>query len=112
MVDRMSKTEAAQDYVMRTVEHFCYKVDRHIMIHHTVCEEAWPGTGEQDRRATSFGVSFGEFQSLALAMGGHRPFTGTSTAQQMSDALTDKLSGSYEVRYHNREMTYEVHRIS
>jgi hypothetical protein len=107
-----SKAESARDYVVRMVQHFCPKPDWHVIVQPTVCEDAWPGTGEHDRRSTSFGVSFGELRSLALAMDGHRPFTGQSTADQMAQALTDRLPGRYEVRYRERDMTYEVHRVA
>lgn len=109
MTDRAAD---AQYYIIRTVQHFCQSAGWHQMLHHTVCETAWPGTGEHDRRSTSLGVSFGEFQSLALALGGHRPFTGTSTADQMAKALTEKLPGRYEVHYRERELAYEVHRVA
>lgn len=86
-------------------------VDWHRIFVRGVCEDAFPPTGEKDYRGTGIpGVSRGEFASLALAFGGHRPCEGQTTRERMEQALN---AGTRRFRVHFREEDagYEVHRI-
>jgi hypothetical protein len=101
----------AKEYVASFVKSALYLAGRHMMLTADVCEVAYPATGAQDQRSVGLGFSRGELQSLALAVGGHRPEPGQSTLEQMQHALNQNKDGrTYKVYYRPQERGYEVYR--
>ena len=82
-------------------------VGRHELLTSDLVAAAWPATGEQDDRATSLGVTVGEFGSLAAAVAGNRPIGGETTLAGLQAAL----GGEFEVRYRPEELAFDIYRV-
>jgi hypothetical protein len=109
----MNGNENAQREVIETVDRICITSGWHVLMHETIMEDAWPATGEKDRRpAGKLGVSMGELSALSLAYGGLQPYPGSLTAERAEKALNDNREGrQFRVTHREFECAYEVHRI-